>query len=445
MGAETKTRYPISSEREFGCDRGHTRTRCQHRGHQGWHVKQNAVNRRLLILPLVIALGGCEHLRELEPDELRSVALGTAGERRNESPGVAVATVITRSSEAEIVVERAGVAALADNRALSPDTAFMWFSITKLFTATAIMQLNERGLLDIDAPVRDLLGDEFAIADHRYRPVTARDLLSHSSGLGNPSVWKRAHPAGTTRASVADLLAQLSSDHGPRLRYPPGQGQRYSNLGYLVLGRMIEVADGRDYETYVREEILDVLDMQRTGFHWEPLLDDAAIGHSRKGWFYTTLAKRVADPAVFDEPIPGWETTVPFEVEGTPYGGLIGSAEDLARFLAAHLQQGAWEGRRILSPASVAAMQTVQRDHRGQPLDFGLGWHTQVIDGERYFNHMGKGGGFRPEVRLWPSRRYGVVILTNRTRYDPRPLSRTVPPLEQPDRTESPRRETVVE
>jgi len=389
-----------------------------------------------LLLGLACALGACEHIRELEPQQLRKHALATVGERRSEAPGLAVATVVASSDEAEIVIEQAGFAALADGREVGPETAFMWFSITKLFTATAIMQLHERGLLDIDAPVRDLLGEEFAIDDARYRPVTARDLLSHSSGLGSPPVWSRAHPAGTARASVAQQLKEMFADHGPRLRYPPGQGQRYSNLGFLVLGRMIEVADGRDYQTYIREEILEPLGMTRTGFEWAPLLDDAAIGHSRKGDFFTTLAKSVADPAVFGEPLPRWETTVPFEVEGTPYGGLIGTAGDLAKFVAAHLERGTWNGRRILSPSSVQAMQTVQRDHRGQPLDFALGWHTQLIDGERYFNHMGKGGGYRPEVRLWPSRRYGVVILTNCTRYDPRPLSRTVPPLDQPTVTE---------
>ena len=385
--------------------------------------------RAIIVLAGLLGVAACEHARELEPRQLRQEALATAGERRNESPGIVVATIMARGTEAEIAVEQAGVAALADARAVGPETAFMWFSITKLFTATAIMQLHERGALDIDAPVVDTLGVEFAINDERHRPITARDLLSHSSGL--------AHPAGTPRASLEDQLAGLLGEHGPRLRYPPGQGQRYSNLGFLVLGRMIEVADGRDYETYVREEILAPLGMTRTGFAWAPLLDDAAVGHSRKGWFYTNLAKSVADPAVFGEPLPRWETTVPFELEGTPYGGLIGPAGDLAKFLAAHLEQGEYDGRRILSPASVLAMQTVQRDHRGRPLDYALGWHTQLIDGERYFNHMGKGGGFRPAVRIWPSRRYGVVILTNRTRYDPRPLTRTVPPLGDASRSGS--------
>lgn len=389
----------------------------------------------VMVLVWVVMLGACEHVRELDPEQLRARALATVGEGRNKAPGLAVATVLARTDEAEIVIEQAGFAALADGREVGPETAFMWFSITKLFTATAIMQLHERGRLDIDAPVRDLLGEEFTIRDDRFRAVTARDLLSHSSGLGNPPVWSRAHPAGTPRPSIRAQLAELLAEHGPRLRYPPGQGQRYSNLGYLLLGRMIELADGRDYQTYIHEEILTPLEMTRTGFDWAPLLDDAAIGHSRKGQFFTSLAKSLVDPALFDEPLPRWETTVPFEIEGTPYGGLIGTAGDLAKFVAMHLERGEWKGRRILSPASVQAMQTVQRKHRGDPLDFGLGWHTQVIDGERYFNHMGKGGGFRPEVRLWPSRRYGVVILTNCTRYDPRPLSRTVPPLARPSHT----------
>src|SRR5690606_21288980 len=117
--------------------------------------------RRLMVFALMFALGACEHVRELDPAELRANAIATAGERRNQSPGLVVATVVARAREAEIVVEQAGVAALADGRAVGPETAFMWFSITKLFTATAIMQLHERGRLDIDAPVRDLLGDEF--------------------------------------------------------------------------------------------------------------------------------------------------------------------------------------------------------------------------------------------------------------------------------------------
>ena len=377
---------------------------------------------------LVTGVAACVHVRERESAALRRDALATVGEQRGHSPGLVVATVDTSGPRANIEVEHGGVASLVDQRPVEDHTAFVWFSITKLFTATAIMQLHERRVLDIDAPVRDLLGEELAIDEPASRPMTARDLLSHSSGLGNPSVWSRAKPAGSGQISTEQLLAELLDAHGRRLRYRPGHGQRYSNLGYLVLGRMIELADGRDYETYVREEILEVLGMTRTSFHWRPLLDDPALGHSRRGGFYTTLAKRVANPEVFGPTLSRWLTTVPFEVEGQPYGGLIGTAPDLAKFLAAHLQFGEYRGRRILSPASVLDMQTVQLDERGRPLDHALGWHTDLIDGERYFNHMGKGGGYRPAVRIWPGRRYGVVILTNRTRYDPRPLTRCVPP-----------------
>jgi CubicO group peptidase (beta-lactamase class C family) len=385
-----------------------------------------------MALAAVLAVSACVHERVRQPEQVRADTLATIGEQRGHSPGIAVATIHDPGpGEPEIEVEVGGVAAIADGRPVEPDTAFLWFSITKLFTATAIMQLHEQGKLDIDAPVHDLLGAEWTIDEPRQRPVTARDLLSHSSGLGSPSVWSAAAPEGEHRPSVEAQLAELLGRHGRRLQYYPGRDEAYSNLGYLALGRMIELADGRDYETYVREEILDVLGMDRTGFRWAPLLDDAAVGHGRKGQFWTTVARLVANPEVFGPSLPRWITTKYFEVEGTPYGGLIGTVGDLGKFLAAHLHHGEWQGRRILSPTSVQAMQTVQRDNRGRPLDYALGWHTQLIEGERYFNHMGKGGGYRPAVYIWPSRHYGVAILTNQTRYDPRPLAECVPPLSE--------------
>lgn len=378
--------------------------------------------RRLPVLVFALALLACRHTRERQPEQIRREAgLAVA---QGHAPALVIATVQGDT----IAVEAAGVASLAEGRPVGPDTSFAVFSITKLFTATAVLQLHERGLLDIDAPVRDYLGDELAVDEPASRPITARDLLRHGSGLGNPGVWSRARPWQEPRPPCRELLAELFVAHGRTLRSRPGHAQRYSNLGYLVLGRLIEVVDGRSYEDYVAQEILAVLGMDRSGFSWGPLLDDAATGHSRKGEFFTRLAKRKANPAVFGEPLPEWETTVPFHVDGSAYGGLITSASDLAKFVAAQLGEGSWQGRRILSPASIELMREVQRDDRGAMLDFSLGWHTGKLDGERYYNHMGKGGGYRPEIRLWPSRGYGVVILTNLTKFDPRPISQQVPP-----------------
>lgn len=380
----------------------------------------------LLALLSLSALSACVRVHEQPPDQLRARALASV--ERGETPALVVATIEGES----VTVEHAGAAALADGRPVEDDSAFLWFSITKLFTATAIMQLHERGALDIDAPARDLLGSELAVREPKDRPITARQLLSHSSGLGNPEVWALARPTGEGHPTLEAQLASLFAAHGARLRYLPGGSQRYSNLGYLALGRMVELADpeGRDYQTYVREEILEVLGMERTGFAWRPeMIENAAIGHSIKGGFYTRLAERKANPAVFGEPTEDWLTTVHIELDGAPYGGLIGPAGDLAKFLGAHINYGEWEGRRILAPATVVEMQTPMTTSMGLPLRHALGWHTDTIEGERFFNHMGKGGGYRPAVRIWPGRRYGVVILTNRTRYDPRPLTRTVPPL----------------
>ncbi len=81
----------------------------------------------------------------------------------------------------------------------------------------------------------------------------------------------------------------------------------------------------------------------------------------------------------------------------------------------------------ILSEASVREMQRIQTTPRGKPLDHALGWHTGRVGGERYFNHMGRGGGFRPAIRIYPGLGYGIVVLVNRTKYDPKPITQRVP------------------
>lgn len=391
----------------------------------------HGLGRAFAAIMTVLAVGvlapGCVHVLEQEPSALRARALQSVGE----VPAMAIATVRHEAGQESIEVEYAGHAAMEDGRPLEVDSAFVWFSITKLFTATAIMQLHERGLLDIDAPVRDVLGDEWTMHEPRGRPVTARDLLTHSSGLGNPPVWTLVSRHGEPPATCESVLRDLLDEHGPRLHFRPGGRHKYSNVGYMVLGRMIEVADprGRDYRTYVEDEILDVLGMEHTSFLWtEDQLEHWAVGHSRKRTLTTSLIVRKAEPELLGPELDDWITTVPFEVDGAPYGGLIGPAGDLAKFLGAHLNYGSWGGRRILSPASVHEMQTPHHDNFGRELHHALGWYTGVIDGERYFNHMGKGGGYRPAARIWPARGYGVVVLTNRTRFDPRPITRTVPP-----------------
>jgi CubicO group peptidase (beta-lactamase class C family) len=132
------------------------------------------------------------------------------------------------------------------------------------------------------------------------------------------------------------------------------------------------------------------------------------------------------DDRFFGERAGGFVALRPFRIDGEPYGGLVGTVPDLARFLGAHLGGGSLEGRRILSEASTVAMRTPQRDLRGRALPIGLGWHLGEIDGEPFAFHFGGGAGFKSELRLYPGLGYGVAVVANETGFDTEQLSRMV-------------------
>ncbi|HUL58072.1 MAG TPA: serine hydrolase [Anaeromyxobacteraceae bacterium] len=122
----------------------------------------------------------------------------------------------------------------------------------------------------------------------------------------------------------------------------------------------------------------------------------------------------------------GYEAFQPFLVDGAPYGGLVGTAPDLARFLGAHLGGGSFEGKRILSEASAAAMREPQRDLRGRALPVGLGWHLGALDGEPFAYHLGGGAGFRSELRIYPRLDCGAAVVANETSFDTGQVTRLV-------------------
>ncbi len=175
-------------------------------------------------------------------------------------PGLSVAVV-----KGDRVVWRRGFgfADLATSSPATPRTSYLWFSMTKIVTATAAMRLVERGDLDLDAPADEYFRDFKVVS--QPTPVTVRHLLSHSSGLANPLPIRWVRPADTAasdhRAFVGRLLAK-----NRRLKFNPGESASYSNLGYLVLGEVISEVSGARYEEYVCREILSSLGMDRTGF-----------------------------------------------------------------------------------------------------------------------------------------------------------------------------------
>ena len=174
-------------------------------------------------------------------------------------PGVSLAVV---SRDRVLLAGGWGLADRSANRSASASTAYLWFSMTKIVTATAALRLAEEGRLDLDAPVGEYV--DYLRAPGNRQP-TVRQLLTHTAGLGNPLPIRWAHLAAARGPEPEALLRRVMKS-GRAYRSPVGKSARYSNVSYLALGQVITTAAGMPFEAYVEQSVLRPVGMDRTGF-----------------------------------------------------------------------------------------------------------------------------------------------------------------------------------
>lgn len=306
-----------------------------------------------------------------------------------------------------------GSAELTTGRAATPETVYLWFSLTKIVTATVVMRLADQGALDLDTPVTEYFRP-FAVVRQPV-PVTVRHLLSHSSGLANPVPIRWVHPASAPPPRSRPFVERLLRRHR-RLRFTPGHRAAYSNLGFLVLGELIAEVTGASYPDAVRSLVLRPAGMRHTGFTYEECGDrPAATGYQRVPGLLTPVLRALLPAGITGQRYGRYLAYRPFYVDGAAYGGLIGGADDVGRLGALHLGGGALGGVRVLSAEATARMQRVTP--RGGPNDFGLGWFRPRGQHD-FVQHLGGGSGFFTVLRLYPGQRLGVVLMGNTTRYN---------------------------
>jgi CubicO group peptidase (beta-lactamase class C family) len=356
-------------------------------------------------------------LRAVEPrgrgvDVIEAVeARIEAAMRADRVPGLSVAVI---RADGTIRQRGFGVTDLISATPASARTPYLWFSMTKIVTATAAVRLAGLGALDLDSPVTDYF-PPFAVVT-QPRPVTVRHLLSHSSGLANPLPirWVRAAdvPAPDPTAFVERLLTRHN-----RLKNIPGARARYSNLGYLVLGEVIAAAAGTSFEEHIRLHVLPRLGMGHTGFSYADAgAERPATGYQRLPAPLTPLLRTILPARIVAGRHGRYVAYHPFYVLGAAYGGLVGGAADAARLALIHLNDGAMDGTQLLPPGAAAQMRDVTP--RGGPLDIGLGWYRPAGGDPSFVESLGGGSGFWNVMRLYPSRGLGVVVMGNTTRYD---------------------------
>ncbi|MPZ89761.1 MAG: serine hydrolase, partial [Nitriliruptorales bacterium] len=301
------------------------------------------------------------------------------------TPGMAYAAVTSDS------IEHIGTWGSDGNGdPVTESTPFLWGSVSKPITATAVMTLVESGAIELDEPVRTYL-PSFTLSDaDATKRITVRHLLVQTSGIPEGTgitdrFDRRRDPYG---AAVADLseVALLSE---------PGERHEYTSANYVVLGAIVEAASGRSFTEYLRQHVLQPLEMD--GVITSP--DEAAAGLP-DGHAYA-LGRPIAATPSYDQ-------------TGPSYGYLGGTVEDLARF--AMDQLGARVGgSRVLENSSVSQLQNgtarISDTHR-----YGLGWRDDDRNadlGTRTIWHGGAVHGYQAMVVLLPDTDRGIVVLQN--------------------------------
>lgn len=335
-------------------------------------------------------------------------------------PGVAVVIVGAEGVRARTA---AGLADLAAGMAIATDVAVPWFSMTKLVTATTVMGLAARGVLPLDTPLLSLVPAMSSLRPLSWaQAITARHLLQHSGGLANPIPLRWVHPAASAGPDPAAFLCTQLAKH-PKLRSEPGARASYSNLGSLLLAAAITEATGASFQDVVRAEVLQPAAMTHTDFCYPAVGPVATGNHPRYDPMRLLLPRWVIGP-----PYGRWLTLRPFLVDGSAYGGLVGSADDAARFLQMHLAGGRIDHKQVISAADAATMSHINQP--GKRYDLGLGWFTPAKSRAAqpaFVEHLGAGAGFFNLIRMYPSAGVGIVVMGNATRYDIEVLARLAP------------------
>ena len=301
-------------------------------------------------------------------------------------PGIVVGVV---SGDDLVWARGFGHADVETNRVMATNTRFRMASHSKLFTATAIMQLREEGKLRLDDPVVEYLPwFTYQSASDDDPPITIEHLLTHSSGLPREasSHWTDFDfpSAEEVRALMPDRVAPFS----PEVRW------KYSNLAYSIAGLVIEEVSGLSWAEYLQQHIFDPLGMTASSVDLpDPMM---ATGYGR----------RMPD---------GSRQVFPF-VDARGMGaatGLTSTVEDMARFVSAQFRDGPRGGDHLLSTASLREMHRVRMLETTWTRGQGIGFSVQRRNGTLYVGHGGGYPGYTTNTTIQLDSEVGVIVLTN--------------------------------
>lgn len=302
----------------------------------------------------------------------------------NHIPGLAVA--ITRDDK---VIFSRGYGKTADQSPISADTPFAIASLSKSFTALAVMQLAESGRVDLDKPITHYI-PSFQLNDPRGMTITVRQLLSHTSGLTDTVYLDMTiHPQPNSLEEVVQRLHEVT------LHSEPGREFHYNNTNYELLARLVEVVSKEKFPDYLERHIFTPLEMNRT-FHVSNTKQLVEKSSTISNGHYFLFGKPIATAE------PEWF------VEGA--AGMVSTVNDMAKWLIIQGNGGKYNNVQLLSSEGIRTMHSPT----GPKGSYGLGWEiSKTADGKKQIEHGGILWTYQAQELVIPDQKLGIVILFN--------------------------------
>jgi len=303
---------------------------------------------------------------------------------------------------------RLGFSDIARQKRPDPTTTYNAFSVTKTFTALAVVQLAERGVIDLNKLVKDYLPD-FSYSEG----ITVKHLLTHSAGIPNPIPLSWIHLDSEHATFDRTTFFKPVFDKNNKVRFEPNEKFAYSNLGYLILGQLIEKVSGQSYEAYIQQHIIDKLSVgsAELGFTIANKERHAKGYHKRFSFSNLVLGFFIDKSIYMGEAEGSWRPFKTFYVNGSPYGGLVGTPLAFVKYIQELLKPNS----KLISEEFKQLLFLENITNNNKPTGMCLSWFTGTLHHTKYFAHAGGGGGYYCEIRIYPDINKGSVLFFNRT------------------------------
>jgi len=318
-------------------------------------------------------------------------------------PGLSVAVVYDQEM---IWAKGFGYANVDKKIPATSKTIYRIASITKLFTMTMLMQLRDKGELQLDDPlIKYLPGFKIKNPFAGTRPITLRQIACHASGL--PREAPLNYMETLNFPTIEEIMATLPNTE---LIFPPLEKFKYSNLGVGLLGHALEIIAEKPYRDYIRWHILNPLKMKYTDFRLTPEMKHYyAVGY------------------IFDDNNNSHTIAPQYDMRGlSPAGQLYTNAEDISKFIAFQFHEPGTPEDSVLNHYSLREMRNIEIIDSNWKIGMGIGWALTRMGDETLIGHSGGTHGYTTNIFLIPDLKIGVAVFANSTNADPGKISKEI-------------------